>query len=131
MLVKVPRVPVGLVRVQQSSHRSNAGNDLQVSSRQELRHSHPHEVRPHLAVLSIRTAPPVVSRLEQKVCIEDMILDDNSSPPTGFSSHKMFSEVILTWDGKAESIEYMAGVVRDKPTHPQVAEFRNILEYYR
>lgn len=71
------------------------------------------------------------SRLEVKGCVEDMILDDNMSPPTGFSNQNILREVILTWDGKSESIEFMAGVVRDQPAHPRREEFRGILEYYR
>ena len=66
-----------------------------------------------------------------KGCVEDMILDDNISPPTGFSNQNMLREVVLTWDGKSESIEFMAGVVRDQPAHPRRDEFKNILEYYR
>ena len=60
-----------------------------------------------------------------------MILDDNMSPPTGFSNQNVLREVILTWDGKAESIEFMADVVRDQPAHLRREEFRSILEYYR
>ncbi len=60
-----------------------------------------------------------------------MILDDNISPPTGFSNQNILREVILTWDGKSESIEYMASVVRDQLTNPRREEFRTILEYYR
>ncbi len=60
-----------------------------------------------------------------------MILDDNISPPTGFSNKNILREVILTWDGKSESIEFMASVVRDQLTNPRREEFRNILEYYR
>ncbi|CAF0745401.1 unnamed protein product [Rotaria sp. Silwood1] len=71
------------------------------------------------------------TKLETKGCVEDMILDDNMSPPMGFSSQNILREVILTWDGKSESIEFMAGVVRDQPAHPRREEFRNILEYYR
>jgi hypothetical protein len=70
-------------------------------------------------------------RLEVKGCVEDMILDDTVSPPTGFSNQNFLREVILTWDGKSESIEFMAGVVRDQLAHPRREEFRNILEYYR
>lgn len=70
-------------------------------------------------------------RLDIKGCVEDMILDDNISPPTGFSNQNVLREVILTWDGKTESIEFMAGVVRDQLAHPRREEFRNILEYYR
>ena len=70
-------------------------------------------------------------RLEVKGCVEDMILDDNISPPTGFSNQNILREVILTWDGKSESIEFMADVVRDQPAHPRREEFRSILEYYR
>jgi len=72
-----------------------------------------------------------INRLELKGCIEDMILDDNISPPTGFSNQNILHEVILTWDGKSESIEFMAGVIRDQPAHQRREEFRNILEYYR
>jgi hypothetical protein len=60
-----------------------------------------------------------------------MILDDYISPPTGFSNQNVLREVILTWDGKSESIEFMAGVVRDQLAHARREEFRNILEYYR
>lgn len=60
-----------------------------------------------------------------------MILDDNMSPPTGFSNQNVLREVVLSWDGKSESIEFMAGVVRDQPAHPRREEFRTILEYYR
>jgi len=60
-----------------------------------------------------------------------MILDDNISPPSGFSSPGILREVILTWDGKTESIEFMASVVRDQLAHQRREEFRNILEYYR
>ena len=60
-----------------------------------------------------------------------MVLDDNISPPTGFSNQNLLREVVLTWDGKSESIEFMAGVVRDQPAHPRRDEFKNILEYYR
>ena len=70
-------------------------------------------------------------RLEVKGCVEDMILDDNISPPTGFSNQNVLREVVLSWDGKSESIEFMAGVVRDQPAHPRREEFRTILEYYR
>lgn len=70
-------------------------------------------------------------RLEVKKCVEDMILDDNISPPTGLSNQNILSEVILTWDGKTESIEFMSGVVRDQPAHQGREEFKNILEYYR
>ena len=63
--------------------------------------------------------------------MEDTILDDTVSPPTGYSSPNVLREVILTWDGKSESIEYMAGVIRDQLTDPKREEFRNILEYYR
>jgi hypothetical protein len=73
----------------------------------------------------------VLIRLDVKGCVEDMILDDNVSPPTGFSNQNILREVILTWDGKSESIEFMAGVVRDQLAHPRREEFRNILEYYR
>jgi hypothetical protein len=72
-----------------------------------------------------------MNRLDLKGCIEDMILDDNISPPTGFSNQNILHEVILTWDGKSESIEFMAGVIRDQPAHQRREEFRNILEYYR
>ncbi|CAF1142542.1 unnamed protein product, partial [Didymodactylos carnosus] len=71
------------------------------------------------------------TKLELNPCVEDMILDDNNSLPTGLSSQNMLREVILTWDGKSESIEFMAGVVRDQLAHPRREEFRNILEYYR
>ncbi|CAF0857142.1 unnamed protein product [Adineta ricciae] len=71
------------------------------------------------------------TKLEVKGCVEDMILDDNMSPPTGFSNQNVLREVILTWDGKSESIEFMAGVVRDQLAHPRRDEFRSILEYYR
>lgn len=60
-----------------------------------------------------------------------MILDDNMSLPSGFSSQNILREVILTWDGKSESIEFMSGVIRDQPVHQRREEFRNILEYYR
>jgi hypothetical protein len=60
-----------------------------------------------------------------------MILDDNISPPTGFLNRNILREVILTWDGKSESIEFMSAVVRDQLTNPRREEFRNILEYYR
>lgn len=63
--------------------------------------------------------------------MEDTILDDTVSPPTGYSNAIILREVILTWDGKSESIEYMAGVVRDHLANPKREEFRNILEYYR
>ena len=71
------------------------------------------------------------TRLDVKKCVEDMILDDNISPPTGLSSQNILREVILTWDGKSESIEFMASVVRDQLTNPRREEFRTILEYYR
>ncbi|CAF1108028.1 unnamed protein product [Rotaria sordida] len=71
------------------------------------------------------------TKLETKGCVEDMILDDNMGPPIGFSNQNILREVILTWDGKSESIEFMAGVVRDQLAHPRREEFRNILEYYR
>jgi hypothetical protein len=70
-------------------------------------------------------------RLDVKGCVEDMILDDNVSPPTGFSNQNVLREVILTWDGKSESVEFMAGVVRDQLAHPRREEFRTLLEYYR
>ena len=60
-----------------------------------------------------------------------MILDDNISSPIGFSNQGILREVILTWDGMSEPIEFMANVVRDQPAHPRREEFRNILEYYR
>ena len=60
-----------------------------------------------------------------------MILDDTTSPPTGLSSSNILREVILTWDGKFQSIELMASVVRDQLTSKKREEFRNILEYYR
>lgn len=72
-----------------------------------------------------------ITRLEARTCVEDMVLDDNISAPSGFSSQNLLSEVILTWDGISESIEYMAGIVRDQPTHPRREEYKNILEYYR
>jgi hypothetical protein len=72
-----------------------------------------------------------LNRLEVQRCVEDMILDDNVSPPSGFSNQNILPEVILTWDGKAESIEFMAGIVRDQPAHQKREEFRSILEYYR
>ncbi|CAF1043799.1 unnamed protein product, partial [Didymodactylos carnosus] len=71
------------------------------------------------------------TKLDLNPCVEDMILDDNNSLPTGLSSQNIIREVILTWDGKSESIEFMAGVVRDQLAHPRREEFRNILEYYR
>ncbi|CAF1170496.1 unnamed protein product [Adineta ricciae] len=71
------------------------------------------------------------TKLEVKTCIEDTVLDDTVSPPTGFSQQNILPEVVLTWDGKSESIEYMAGVIRDHPTHLKREEFKNILEYYR
>ncbi|CAF3881050.1 unnamed protein product [Rotaria sp. Silwood2] len=71
------------------------------------------------------------TKLETKGCVEDMILDDSMSPPMGFSNQNILREVILTWDGKSESIEFMAGVVRDQPAHLRREEFRTILEYYR
>jgi hypothetical protein len=72
-----------------------------------------------------------LNRLEVKGCVEDMILDDTISPPTGFSSRNILREVILTWDEKSESIEFMAGVIRDQLINQKREEFRNILEYYR
>ncbi|CAF1314468.1 unnamed protein product [Adineta steineri] len=71
------------------------------------------------------------TKLETKGCIEDTIMDDNISTPTKFSNRNLLHEVILTWDSKAESIEFMAGVVRDQLVHPRRDEFKNILEYYR
>ncbi|CAF4174789.1 unnamed protein product [Rotaria socialis] len=71
------------------------------------------------------------TKLEERACIEDMILDDNVSSPTGVSNKNILKEVILTWDGKSESIEYMAGVARFQVSHPRREEFKNILEYYR
>ncbi|CAF1295313.1 unnamed protein product [Adineta steineri] len=71
------------------------------------------------------------TKLEVKGCVEDMILDDTVTAPTGFSNQNFLREVILTWDGKSESIEFMAGVVRDQLAHPRREEFRSILEYYR
>jgi len=73
----------------------------------------------------------LINRLDVEGCVEDMILDDNISPPTGLSNQNILHEVILTWDGKSESIEFMAGIVRDQPAHQRREEFRNILEYYR
>lgn len=72
-----------------------------------------------------------INRLEVKGCVEDTVLDDGVSSPMGFSHQNTLREVILTWDGKSESIEFMAGVVRDQPAHPRREEFRSILEYYR
>ncbi|CAF3819449.1 unnamed protein product, partial [Rotaria magnacalcarata] len=71
------------------------------------------------------------TKLEVKGCVEDTILDDSTGPPIGFSNQNILREVILTWDGKSESIEFMAGVVRDQLAHLRREEFRNILEYYR
>ncbi|CAF3404296.1 unnamed protein product [Rotaria sp. Silwood1] len=71
------------------------------------------------------------TKLEIRSCVEDMILDDNTSSPIGLSSQNMLQEVRLSWDGKSESIEYMAGVVRDQPSHKRREEFKNMLEYYR
>jgi hypothetical protein len=73
----------------------------------------------------------LINRLDVERCVEDMILDDNISPPIGLSNQNILSEVILTWDGKSESIEFMAGIVRDQPAHQRREDFRNILEYYR
>jgi hypothetical protein len=73
----------------------------------------------------------LINRLDVEGCVEDMILDDNISLPTGLSNQNILHEVILTWDGKSESIEFMAGIVRDQPAHQRREEFRNILEYYR
>ena len=72
-----------------------------------------------------------LSRLEVRTCIEDTVLDDTVSLPTGFSQQNILPEVVLTWDGKSESIEYVAGVIRSNPTHLKREEFKNILEYYR
>lgn len=72
-----------------------------------------------------------MNRLDVQGCVEDMILDDTISPPTGFSSQNLLNEVVLTWDGKSESIEFMAGIVRDQPSYKRREEFRTILEYYR
>ncbi|CAF3997190.1 unnamed protein product, partial [Rotaria sp. Silwood2] len=71
------------------------------------------------------------TKLELRACVEDMVLDDNMSSPIGLSSQNILQEVRLAWDGKSESIEYMAGVVRDQSSHKRREEFKNILEYYR
>ncbi|CAF1230291.1 unnamed protein product, partial [Rotaria sordida] len=71
------------------------------------------------------------TKFDTRECLEDMVLDDNISSPIGFSNQNILQEVRLTWDGTSESIEHMAGVIRDKPSHKRREEFKNILEYYR